>query len=69
MRKAVLMAKKITLGLAGAGWPTWQHIKGYRKLQDVEVAALCDIHHKRLAQTAEEYEIPKRYASFEAMLE
>ena len=26
------------MGLAGAGWPTWQHIKGYRKVEGVEVA-------------------------------
>ena len=66
---AFQMAKKLRVGLVGAGWPTWQHIKGYRTCDNVEVAALCDINEKRLHQIADEYKVPKRYVSYEEMFE
>ncbi len=62
------MAKRIRVGLVGAGWPSWQHMKGYKKLEDVEVAALSDINEERLNQVADEYAVPKRYVSYEEML-
>ncbi len=63
------MAKRIRVGLIGAGWPSWQHIKGYQKIEGVEVAALSDINEPRLKQIADEYKVPKRYVSYEEMLE
>jgi predicted dehydrogenase len=66
--EAALKEKKVLVGLVGAGWPTWQHIKGYRKIEGVDVAALCDSDPARLERIADEYEIPKRYRSFDDML-
>ena len=63
------MSNKITVGLAGAGWPTWQHLKGYRNVEDVEVSALCDSDPERLERIADEYGVPKRYVSFDEMLD
>lgn len=62
------MNKKFRVGLAGAGWPCWQHIKGYRKISEVEVRALCDSNSEKLNRTADEYNVPQRYLSFEEML-
>jgi predicted dehydrogenase len=62
------MGDRISVGLAGAGWPTWQHIKGFRKIDGVEVSALCDTNAQRLAEIAAEYEIPHTYTSFDEML-
>jgi predicted dehydrogenase len=63
------MAKKIRVGVIGAGWPAWQHIKGYQRIGGVEVAALCDLDEKRLHGIADEYGIAGRYASYPDMLE
>jgi len=63
------MAERIRLGLVGAGWPAWQHIKGYGRIEDVEVAALCDSDEARLQEIGKEYKIPHRYSAFEEMLE
>ena len=62
------MTKRIAIGMAGAGWPAWQQIKGFKRLEDVEVRALCDIDEERLDRIAGEYGIPNRYASYEEML-
>lgn len=62
------MKSGLRVGLVGAGWPTWQHIKAYKKVEDVEVAALCDSDPERLEAIADEYEVPERYASYETML-
>jgi predicted dehydrogenase len=62
------MGKKFKVGLVGAGWPCWQHIKGYKKYAGVEVRALCDADQEKLMRTAEEYDVPQRYLSFEEML-
>jgi predicted dehydrogenase len=63
------MDKKVRVGVVGAGWPSWQHIKGYKKLEEVELSALCDKNPEQLSKIADEYEIPNRYTSFEEMLE
>ena len=63
------MAKKLRAGVTGAGWPAWQHIRGYKKSADVELVALCDQNKQKLDKTADQYEIPDRYQSFDEMLE
>ena len=63
------MSNTISVGLAGAGWPTWQHIKGYRKVENVEVSALCDSDPERLERIADEYGVPGRYVSFDEMVD
>ncbi|MBD3242850.1 MAG: gfo/Idh/MocA family oxidoreductase [Chitinivibrionales bacterium] len=63
------MASKVRVGVIGAGWPAWQHMKGYQKVDGVEVVALCDVNEARLQGIADEYGVPKRYVSYEDMLQ
>lgn len=63
------MSNKLRIGLIGAGWPSWQHMKGYQKIDEVELVSLSDINDERLNQVADEYGVPKRYVSYQEMLE
>lgn len=63
------MSDTIRVGLIGAGWPSWQHMKGYKKIDQVELVALSDVDEQRLNQIADEYGVPKRYTSYHRMLE
>lgn len=62
------MNETIRIGVVGAGWPAWQHIKGFKKLEHVEVVALCDINEEQLNRIGDEYTIPKRFTRFEDVL-
>ncbi|MDD5687060.1 MAG: Gfo/Idh/MocA family oxidoreductase [Elusimicrobia bacterium] len=62
------MSKQINVGLIGAGWPAWQHIKGYQKIEGVKVLALCDLNEELLDKIANEYNIPKKFTKLEEML-
>jgi len=62
------MSKQINVGLVGAGWLSWQHIQGYRKLDGVKVLAICDINEALLNKIADEYNIPKRFTKYTDML-
>jgi predicted dehydrogenase len=62
------MKKTIRIGLVGGGWPAWQHIKGFKKLKNVRVEALCDVNKEHLNKIANEYNIPKRFTKFEEIL-
>ena len=62
------MNKIIRIGLIGGGWPSWQHIKGFKKLKDVKVEALCDVNKEHLNKIADEYDIPERFTRYEDML-
>lgn len=61
------MGRKIRAVVVGTGWPSWQHIKGYQKLKDVELS-ICDINKERCNQVADEYKIEKRFFDYESML-
>lgn len=60
--------KKVRIGLIGAGNIAREHLKSYAELDNVEIAAICDINEKRLNNTANDFGIANRYASVEAML-
>jgi len=62
------MDKIVRIGVVGAGWPSWQHIKGFKKLKNVEVQALCDVNKEHLNKIADEYDIPERFTRFKDML-
>lgn len=63
------MGDEIRAGVIGSGWPSLQHINGYRKCKNVEVVSICDLNRLRLNEVAREYGIKGRYESFEEMLE
>lgn len=60
--------KKVKIGLIGAGNIAREHLKSYAELDNVEIAAVCDINEKRLNNTADDFGIANRYTSVEAML-
>jgi len=62
------MARKIRVGIIGAGGISRQHVKGYRKCPNAEVIATCDVVAERARAQAEEYGIPRWFKSDTAML-
>lgn len=60
--------KKVRIALIGAGNIANTHLDAYKELDNVEIAAICDIDEARLAETADKYGIANRYSSVEAML-
>lgn len=63
------MSQKVRIGVIGAGW--WAsdyHIPGLLAEPQVELAAVCDPHAERLAETAQAYGIAKTYADYREML-
>jgi predicted dehydrogenase len=56
------------VGIVGAGGIASYHLKGYRKLDDVELVALCDIDQRRLDKLGEEFGIKKRFSDYRKML-
>ena len=52
------MAKKIKVGIIGAGGISRMHVEGYQKCPNVEVVATCDIAPKRARAQAETFKIP-----------
>lgn len=61
--------KKVRIALIGAGNIANTHIDAYKQLNNVEIAAICDIDEERLNQTADKFGIANRYTSVKAMLE
>ena len=60
--------KKVKIGLVGAGGIGNVHLNGYKKLDNVEIAAICDINPVNLNATADRFGIEKRYTDIDAML-
>ena len=52
--------KKVKIGLVGAGGIGNVHLNGYKKLDNVEIAAICDINPVNLNATADRFGIEKR---------
>ncbi|OGS22395.1 MAG: hypothetical protein A2252_02295 [Elusimicrobia bacterium RIFOXYA2_FULL_39_19] len=62
------MVKKIIIGYAGGGYPAIEQLKGCKKIEGLEVAALCDVNPENLKKVADEFNIPKRFTNFDEML-
>src|SRR5690606_9995595 len=62
--------KKWKVGLVGTGWWSEKHLKAWRRIPNVEIAALCNRSTGKLEAKTEEYGIPKDrlYTSVEDML-
>lgn len=60
--------KKMKVGLVGAGNIANTHLSSYKRLDNVEVVAICDINADRLKETADLFGIEKRYDSETEML-
>lgn len=60
--------KKLRIGMVGAGNIANVHLNAYQALDNVEIAAICDINAERLNETADLFNIEKRYATEAEML-
>ena len=50
--------KTIKIGIIGNGSISRMHANGYRKLENIEIYALCDINRERAQTMAQEYNVP-----------
>ncbi|NMA84566.1 MAG: Gfo/Idh/MocA family oxidoreductase [Epulopiscium sp.] len=60
--------KKIKVGIIGAGSISHMHTTSYKKLDNVEVIAVCDIDEERAKAYAEQYNIPQVFTDHHEML-
>lgn len=60
--------KKIRIAMIGAGNIANTHLESYKRLENAEVVAICDINPSRLKETADLFGIEHRYTSVEEML-
>ena len=62
------MSEKIKAAIIGTGGISNSHMAGYKKRQDVEVVACCDIDFEKAKRYAAAYGIPHVYGSYDEML-
>lgn len=60
--------KKLRIGMVGAGNIAKTHLDAYKKVENAEIVAICDINPETLAETAKIYGIEKTYATEAEML-
>lgn len=64
-----MMAKKIRLGVIGAGgMATNIHVPSISEIEDCEIVAICDLYEDKAKALAQKYGIPKTYALHHEML-
>ena len=62
--------KKVRIAMVGAGnMANNVHYPSLASFGDVEIAAVCDIDTKRLNDTADKYDVEKRYTDYREMVE
>lgn len=62
--------KKLRVGIVGTGGIAQAaHLPSFKKLENVEVTAICDINEKKLAYAAKKFEIPHAFTKAEDLLE
>ncbi len=62
------MSKTLKIGMIGAGGIAGTHIIYLKKIEGVEVNALCDISEKAAKATAEKYQIPNVFSNYKDLL-
>ena len=60
---------KIKAGILGAGGISEFHIKGLRRVADVEIIGVADFNQSRASDLAERFAVPRTFTSLAAMLE
>jgi len=64
------MDKTVRVGIIGSGGiARYAHIPGYKAQKGVDIVAVCDVVPERAEETAQEFGIPRWYASYQEMLE
>jgi len=59
---------KIKVAMIGAGNIANVHLDAYKKLDDAEIYAICDINEENLNKTADKYGIERRFTDVDEML-
>lgn len=59
---------KIKIAIIGAGNIAQSHLDSYKKVEDAEIYAVCDINPVRLNETADKFGIERRYTDVDTML-
>ena len=60
--------KKLRIGIIGTGGISHSHMQGYKRLDNLEVVAACDINEERLAEYAAKYDIPNTFTDYNEMV-
>lgn len=60
--------KKVRVGIIGAGNISVLHTEGYKKLENAEIVAVCDLNEEKAKAYAEKYDIPHVFTDYEEML-
>lgn len=60
--------KPIRVGVIGLGFGGESHLKGYKRLSNVEVVALAGFEEEKLASLGKTYEVPSLYRHYEELL-
>ncbi len=61
--------KSLRIGLVGVGAAAQvNHIPALRKIEDLELVALCDRDPEKVARVAQKFQIPRSYTRFEELL-
>lgn len=61
------MSKPLRVGIIGANWSLKVHGPAWRRMEGVEVAAICTAHRETAEKAAREHDIPKAYWNHEEM--
>ena len=61
--------KKIRVAIVGTGNISNYHLKAYKKLNNVEIVAACDINYERAVNFCKKYDIPGVFKDHKKMLE
>lgn len=64
------MSKRVRIGMVGAGFSAHFHLASYRKVygEDFEIAGICGRNSKRVAALAQDFSIPVRFETIDAMM-
>lgn len=60
--------RKIKVAIIGTGSISNMHAAAYKKLENVEIVAACDINKERVEAFAKHYDIPKTFTDYNEML-
>jgi predicted dehydrogenase len=67
MGKQVMAEKPLKVGIISANWSLKVHGAAWRRIEGVEVAAICTAHQETAEAAAREFDIPKAYWNHEEM--
>ena len=60
---------KLRVGVVGAGFAGRSHMEGYKKVENADLIAVCDVSKERAQEASEKYGIPKVFTDLDKMLE